>query len=154
MRNYLDHYMTAYTKYLPQLAWLVIQLACCLHVHLAPRFVGGGAGEERWLVRNYETAFQFEIILYKQLALTLSILPATSRAFCLEFSKTYSDGCLKALLSSVSSNLDGIMSNFKPYVENVHELLNTNIYQITTKLCFKRTYIVIFLQFFAGFHIF
>ena len=44
MGNYLDHYMTAYTKQLPQLAWVVIQLACCLHVHLAPRFVGGGAG--------------------------------------------------------------------------------------------------------------
>ena len=63
----------------------------------------------------------------KQLSLTLSILPATSRAFCLEFSKTYSYGCLKALLSSVSSNLDGIMSNFKPFIENVQELLNTNI---------------------------
>lgn len=44
--------------------------------------------------------------------------PATSSAFCFEFSKTYSKGYLKAVLSSVSSNLDGITSNFKPWISN------------------------------------
>lgn len=47
-------------------------------------------------------------------SLTLFIRSATSRAFCLEFSKTYSCGCLKALLSRFSSNFDGITSNFSP----------------------------------------
>lgn len=84
-------------------------------------------------------------------SLTLFIRSATSRAFCLEFSKTYSCGCLKALLSRFSSNFDGITSNFSP----CNKIYQFNISVTLTMLNHQKlSWDFKTLQFFEGFHFF
>lgn len=84
-------------------------------------------------------------------SLTLFIRSATSRAFCLEFSKTYSCGCLKALLSRFSSNFDGITSNFSP----CNKIYQFNISATLTMLNHQKlSWDFKTLQFFEGFHFF